>query len=146
MNIGVDIDGTLANCDHRMGYIESKPKNWKAFFAAAKNDLPYPLVKLVKQLCAERNMIFLITGRPEYLREDTEDWMYDQGVPYHALFMRPPNNFDPDYVVKRQLYHEQIIPEYGPLDLMFDDRSAVVSMWRDLGIYTLDCNQQLRPE
>ena len=29
-----DIDGTLANIEHRRAFVATKPKNWKAFTAA----------------------------------------------------------------------------------------------------------------
>jgi len=35
MNVYVfDLDGTLANIDHRLHFIKTKPKNWPAFFEA----------------------------------------------------------------------------------------------------------------
>lgn len=27
----VDLDGTLANCEHRRHFLETKPKDWKSF-------------------------------------------------------------------------------------------------------------------
>ena len=31
MDVICDIDGTVADCSHRLHWIQSKPKNWKAF-------------------------------------------------------------------------------------------------------------------
>jgi hypothetical protein len=33
MDILVDIDGTLADCTHRLHHIQKQPKDWDAFFA-----------------------------------------------------------------------------------------------------------------
>ena len=38
MLVVFDIDGTLAKIDHRLGFVRSKPKNWKAFDAGIPND------------------------------------------------------------------------------------------------------------
>lgn len=38
MLVVFDIDGTLANIEHRLDYVRSKPKNWKAFDAGIPND------------------------------------------------------------------------------------------------------------
>jgi len=35
-----DIDGVLADVGHRLAYVERRPKDWKAFFAAAPLDPP----------------------------------------------------------------------------------------------------------
>lgn len=34
-----DIDGTLANIEHRLDCVRTKPKNWKAFDAAIFVDI-----------------------------------------------------------------------------------------------------------
>jgi hydroxymethylpyrimidine pyrophosphatase-like HAD family hydrolase len=36
-----DIDGTLANIEHRLDYVRSKPKNWKAFDSGIPNDVVF---------------------------------------------------------------------------------------------------------
>ena len=36
-----DIDGTLANIEHRRAFVATKPKNWKAFNAGIVNDTPH---------------------------------------------------------------------------------------------------------
>ena len=38
MDIIFDIDGTVANIDHRLDYVRSHPKNWNAFDAGIPND------------------------------------------------------------------------------------------------------------
>jgi len=35
-----DVDGTLANCEHRMHWIRHRPKNWAAFNRAMPYDTP----------------------------------------------------------------------------------------------------------
>ena len=33
-----DLDGTLANCEHRVHHVQNKPKNWDAFYAGVRED------------------------------------------------------------------------------------------------------------
>lgn len=53
MDIIFDIDGTLADCSHRLHWIQSKPKNWNAFFAgmaAPEEDLVVVVNHLIHPL------------------------------------------------------------------------------------------------
>ena len=44
-----DIDGTLANCDHRLHYIKNKPKNWEAFYNECMDDLViWPVAEMLE--------------------------------------------------------------------------------------------------
>ena len=38
MDIIFDIDGTIADIEHRRVYVRSKPKNWRAFIKAIPKD------------------------------------------------------------------------------------------------------------
>ena len=76
-----DLDGTLANCEHRVHHFRDKPKNWDAFYAGVREDQVNIPVNRV--LCAfsrlahfgaDYNIIFC-SGRPERCREDTIWWL-----------------------------------------------------------------------
>jgi hypothetical protein len=96
----VDIDGVVADVRHRLHHVESAPKNWNAFFAAAADDPPLAAgVDRVRELLADHEVVFL-TGRPERLRRVTEDWLAAHGLGGHQLLMRPPRDFRPARVVK----------------------------------------------
>lgn len=86
----VDLEGTLADCTHRLHHIRSgRRKNWGAFFAACHLDTPNPVVlALVKALAKENRLIFR-SGRPERTRKASEKWLFDHvGVQKPALYMR----------------------------------------------------------
>ena len=51
--------------------------------------------------------------------------------------MRDKGNFEPDEIIKEQIFHKEIEPNYNVL-AVFDDRDKVVKMWRNLGLL---CNQ-----
>jgi phosphoglycolate phosphatase-like HAD superfamily hydrolase len=96
----VDIDGVVADVRHRLHHVESAPKNWSAFFAAAGDDPPLAEgVERVRELLAGHEVVFL-TGRPERLRRVTEDWLAAQGLGGHQLLMRPHRDFRPARVTK----------------------------------------------
>lgn len=50
-----DIDGTLANAEHRVHHLQKEPKDWDAFFAGCTQDTPIePVMELVR--------LFFVTG------------------------------------------------------------------------------------
>lgn len=141
MDIIVDIDGTLADCTHRLHFIKDKPKDWPAFFDACGLDTPnWPVVNMVRALSLggdeTRNRLVFCSGRPERTRGITTNWLRDHlnlTEGYIRLFMRSNNDFRADDVVKLELL--AAIREMGlNPTLAIDDRRRVVDMWRAQGI------------
>jgi len=143
MLIVFDIDGTLANIEHRLDYVRSKPKNWKAFDAGIPNDVVNPNVAEVfdAMIMAGHNVI-LASGRSERSRIATQDWLRKNGFSmYQKLYMRAADDFRSDDIVKQEILDE-IIDDYGRKpDMVFDDRPRVVRMWRDNGIFVFNVYQ-----
>jgi predicted ATPase len=134
-----DIDGTLANIEHRRSFVATKPKNWKAFNAGIPNDTPHEdIVDLVNVFreCREYHRIILCSGRGEEQRKVTERQMDSFGVRYAQLYMRPANDHRPDYIVKVELL-QQIRKEHGEPKFWFDDRQQVVDAIRAEGVRVL---------
>jgi len=83
-----DLDNTLADTAHRQRFLERKPRDWDAFFAAAPNDPPIPEgIALVLESAKECEVVYL-TGRPERCRRDTLDWLTAQSLPDGRVHMR----------------------------------------------------------
>lgn len=144
MLICFDIDGTLANLDHRIHLVRSKPKNWPAFFAGVKHDLIIPEVVSVYQHFAQAGHdIILASGRGEESRPDTEAWLAKSGLTDHKrVYMRAAKDYRSDVIVKQEILYNQIIPDFGKKpDMVFDDRPGVVQMWRDNGIFVFNVYQ-----
>jgi hydroxymethylpyrimidine pyrophosphatase-like HAD family hydrolase len=144
MLVVFDIDGTLANIEHRLDYVRSKPKNWKAFDAGIPNDKKNPPVAEMFRLItrdAGHNVV-LASGRNERSRTATEDWLELNGLGnYERLYMRKADDFRSDDIVKREILDE-IIADYGRKpDMVFDDRPRVVRMWRDNCIFVFNVYQ-----
>jgi hypothetical protein len=143
MLVCFDIDGTLANIDHRTSYVRSKPKNWKAFEAGIPYDsVNKPVARMFHALLADGATIILASGRGGQSRGATTDWLLRHGLsPWDKLYMREAGDYRSDVIVKREIL-DLIISDYGKKpDMVFDDRPGVVQMWRDEGIFVFDCYQ-----
>ena len=144
MLVVFDIDGTLANIEHRLDYVRCKPKNWKAFDSGIPNDKVNQSVAMMFWALQEQEMhdIILASGRNERSRQATEQWLTHNALGgYQKLYMRPADDFRSDDIVKQEILDE-IIADYGKKpDMVFDDRKKVVDMWRRNGIWVFDCNQ-----
>ncbi|MDP9116090.1 MAG: hypothetical protein M3O28_02285 [Actinomycetota bacterium] len=94
-----DIDGVVADVRHRLHHLQPR-KSWQRFFADAADD---PLLadgaRLVTDLAASHEIVWL-TGRPEWLRDITRDWLALHGLPGSELHLRPPNDYRPARVYK----------------------------------------------
>jgi len=145
MLVVFDIDGTLANIEHRLDYVRSKPKNWKAFDAGIPNDKVNEPVAMVFKTLAESawiSDIVLASGRSERVRQATEDWLYANNfTAWQKLYMRKADDFRGDDIVKQEILDE-IIRDYGKKpDMWFDDRPRVVKAIRSRGVFVFDVYQ-----
>lgn len=132
-----DIDGTLANIEHRRQYVATKPKNWKAFTAGIPHDTPHDeIVYLAKMFDNGFDTVILCSGRGEESRQDTLDQMRKFGVGFDELYMRSAGDYRKDSIVKVELLH-QIRAKYGNPYLWFDDRQQVVDAIRAEGVRVL---------
>lgn len=137
-----DIDGTLADCQHRVHHVNGKRKDWKAFMSELSKDDPIQQTIMLNRLLAENKAampIYLCTGRSEDERGDTEAWLALHGVKYRQMFMRKSGDFRADHIIKRELLDEIRATGFEP-QLIFDDRQCVVDMWRKEGLFVLQCD------
>jgi hypothetical protein len=132
-----DIDGTLANVDHRRQFVASRPKNWAAWNAGMKNDTVNEDIVFILDTFLDRgNTIIICSGRGEETREVTEQWLADQEIGFTKLFMRKAKDYRKDSIVKVELL-QQIREQFGEPFLWFDDRMQVVEAIRAEGIRVL---------
>lgn len=135
MDVIVDIDGTLADCTHRLYFLDRTPKDWDGFFGAVADDAPIPIViDLVKALKAQGHHILFCTGRPSRTRKATQGWLYSKaGLGRRSLYMRKDDDHRPDVIVKREMLIEIRAAGFNPI-FAIDDRQSVVDMWRAEGL------------
>lgn len=142
--IGFDIDGTIADCEHRVKYWTQKPRNWKKFVDESLNDQPYDdILWLLRTLHQAGNTILIITARSDNEREITTKWLHEtaklEGI-YSKLYMREAEDYRDDSTVKKEMLDQIKLDGYN-LYMMFDDRSMVVEMWREVGIRCLQVRE-----
>lgn len=95
-----DLDNTLADTAHRQRFLQSRPKDWDGFFAAAPQDPPLAEgVALAVESAQECDIVYL-TGRPERCRADTLEWLAAQGLPEGRLYMRGDTDRRPARLTK----------------------------------------------
>lgn len=126
-----DIDGTLADGEHRVHHVKGEKKDWKTYFSLLHLDTPVErTVAEVRRLYADHT-ICLVSGRPDTYQHATMVWLAQHGVPYHWLFMRAGSDKRPDTMVKadflKHMPKERIVQ-------VFDDRPSVIRMWRENGL------------
>ncbi len=155
----VDIDGTLANIDHRLHHIgkgpardvstpeESADIDWDAFHADCHADIPIePTCQLVRALGWEDDWaIILMTGRGGENRDATVTWLKEHDIPYDLLLMREPGNHELDVKCKRRWLHmirdgRINLPDCLEPRLVIEDRARVIDMWREEGLVALQCD------
>jgi hypothetical protein len=133
-----DLDGTLANLDHRLNLVRTKKPNWDKFYERCVYDEVNEWCKqMMNALFAQQYTIFIVSARPETYRKETEEWLYSKGVNYSKLVMvRGSRDSTGDADLKRAW-----LKEFGKENILFavDDRQRVVDMWRQEGVVCLQC-------
>lgn len=137
----VDIDGTIADCEHRRHFWRDKPKNWdKGFFdpkQVIRDTVIQPVADLVRLLANSYEVIY-VSGRHDRLRGTTETWLRKHGLYFHphTLLMRLDGDKRPDTEVKKEIL-ESVLAQGKRPAFAIDDRNSVVAMWRESGITCL---------
>lgn len=132
-----DIDGSLANCEHRRHHVHGPHKNWTAFFEEACKDTVYEgVANTMHALQSAGETALVVSARPENYRDLTEIWLYENNIVYTQLYMRKKGDFRPDDVIKKEIL-DQIILDWGKPWLAVDDRPRVLKMWAENGITTM---------
>ncbi|ESQ77416.1 hypothetical protein [Asticcacaulis sp. AC402] len=128
-----DLDGTIADIDHRKHHITGGRRNWRQFFADCVDDKPLEAVIVILRNLYPKFRVCILTGRSDEVRKETEAWLAQHQVPYHELIMRRRGDNTPDNVLKLAWVEDGVVPKERIL-CVFDDRDKVVKMWRKAGI------------
>ena len=130
-----DVDGTIADVEHRRHHVTQRPTDWKSFKEQTRFDTPVEWVcDIAKRHIARGDDVAFFSARNEEQRSITEAqieaWI---GLGHKGLFLRPDGDFRPDEEFKSDLADK--FEEFGgKIDIVFDDRNKVVDMWRARGI------------
>lgn len=136
-----DMDGTIANVDHRLKYIMQDRKDWDTWNKLMPYDTPnIEICKLTHMYYEIGYVVIICSGRFEKYRKITKDQLDTWGIEYASLYMRADSDYRSDVDVKYDML--RAIQE-SELDLVmcFDDRDRVVKMYRDNDITCLQVKE-----
>ncbi|GHE30593.1 phosphatase domain-containing protein [Streptomyces capitiformicae] len=126
-----DLDNTLADTAHRQRYLERKPRDWDAFFAAAPQDPPLAEGIALALESAEECEVMYLTGRPERCRRDTVDWLTTHGLPEGRIWMRRDNDRRPARRTKLEILRR--LARTREIRVLVDDDELVCEDARQAG-------------
>lgn len=127
-----DIDGTIANNDHRQHFLEGK-KDWEGFFSELHKDEPIrEIIFKVKDLEAQGNKIFFLTGRPEKYRDATIKWLNIYFSFEFSLLMRRNNDRKNKIEVKKELFKKNFSP--SKIKLILENDEELIKLWRSFNL------------
>jgi len=131
----VDIDGVVADVRHRLRHVTERPKNWGAFFAGAADD---PVLgegeETVRRLAEVYDIVYL-SGRPERLRQVTERWFRQHGLPPGPLVLRPADDHRPARFFKVEALRR--LAKTRTVVVLVDDDPRVLDEARQAGFDVL---------
>ena len=134
MDIIFDIDGTLIDVNHRRKFVDGSmgKKDWKGFNDAMKDDAKQEQVWFLAQTLIDAgHRIIIMTGRSMDQQAISKIQLAD--LQYDFMLMRPNDEFCPDEQLKSDMLDHVRGLGYDP-KIVFDDRDAVVDMWRQRGL------------
>ena len=133
-----DIDGTVANNEHRQKLLKGF-NDWDKFFSLLKDDEPiHVIIERVKQKVESNGDLIFLTGRPEKYREMTEDWLlkyFDVGF---SLLMRKDGDLRNKIIIKEELFKENF--QKTQIKVCFENDPELIQLWQDLGLNVIDIN------
>ena len=126
-----DIDGTLANNDHRSPY---------ALWELHKDSPIEFVVDMLNMYRDSGHKIICVSGRHSGVKSDerkyfdmTDAWLHEHNIVPDELWMRKTGDSRKDDIIKEEIFYEHIAPRYNVV-LAVDDRDRVVEKWRSIGV------------
>lgn len=116
-----DLDGTLAILKDRTPFQ----------FQKCESDLINESILDLLIKYKSTHKIILLTGREDICKEHTIRWLKKYAVPYDELYMRKEKDYRKDYIVKKEIFEQNIKGKYN-IDFILEDKEKVVKMWREL--------------
>lgn len=137
-----DLDGTLADGEHRLHYIQQEPKQWREYFAACADDKPIDaVIRIFDSMRTAGCECWIWTGRSDEVEKETRVWIKKYcGIVFHpwrapeSFLMRKAGDHRNDDVLKFEWLADLEPPERNRVAGVFEDRSRVVQMWRNAGV------------
>lgn len=144
-----DLDGTLCNDDHRkeaikdiVGAAKWGKVEYDRYYELMDKDTPFDHIREILHRFENDHQIIFMTGRPYRYMEITAAWIAEHTKLDNdfKLLMRGDDDYRCDTVVKTEIYNEVVSPTFD-VQFVLEDRTRVVKMWRDLGVFCLQVQQ-----
>lgn len=105
--IFLDIDGVVADCTHRLHYIQQEEKDYDNFYKEVVKDTPIQDKGFIEELEDKYGgRVVFVTGRPERTRKDTEEWLdkhYGIKKGSRTMYMRRDHDWRKSEIVKAEM-------------------------------------------
>ena len=133
-----DIDGTVANNDHRQHLLKGF-KTWDLFFKALEKDTPIlEVIEYVLKLHSNGKKIVFITGRPERFRKPTLRWLSRYFDFELNVFMRSNSDIRHKKLVKKDIFTENFNSEQ--IYIAIENDLDLIGLWKSLGLAVKEIN------
>lgn len=133
-----DIDGTVANNDHRQHLLNGF-KTWDLFFNALDKDTPIlEVIEYVLELHSNGKKIVFITGRPERFRKPTLSWLSRYFDFELNVFMRGNNDIRHKKLVKKDIFTNNFNSEQ--IYIAIENDLELIDLWKSLGLQVKEIN------
>ena len=119
-----DMDGVIANIDHRLHHIYKDNPDWDAFFSDSEllRDSVIPATRTIMDgLESQKIFPIILTSRTENTRIATASWLARVGVKYSELIMKPENTHDLSSPAWKKSILENLVEAFGAPAYFFDD-------------------------
>lgn len=143
-----DIDGVLADCSHRLKYIQGKDKDYDKFYSdeeIMKDRLILDITDIIIALGnfddytgvdeEDQSRIIFVSGRNRKCLNSTTGWLernLNVFIDKDNLFLRPENDYRPAHEVKKDLIEKHI--GFKNILFAFDDDDKVNDMYKKHGV------------
>ena len=140
-----DLDGTLANIDHRLHHVRGEKKDWDRFYNEVSKDSFNRWCGLLIEMVSQYDIKpLLVTARKSSIKikNDTIWWLrryFNVFPPENIYWVRKEDDFRPDTELKEKCLINEILPKYSVI-FAVDDRESIAQVYRRHGIPTLVCS------
>lgn len=133
----LDIDGVLANIEHRMEHMRNK--DYDKFYDGnlvaqdKKIDAFEPIYEQIRGMAWRDMEIVFVTGRPERLRPVTDLWIEHNWPMFsgklYEMYMRKDHDYRPSPIVKQEMVEKYLDgKEFDEIVIVDDDPENVKAM------------------
>jgi len=132
-----DVDGTLCDVSTIRHYVEAPKgqRNFDAFHKAGTTVCPpnHWVAQAARDDHAAGRAVLIVSARMQKWGRPTIRWAQAWDIPFTDAWFRPNNDFRPDHLVKRDIYHDICSRGYNVVKA-YDDNPSIVDLWRELQV------------